>query len=155
MKTVLVQMADQAWTAEAMNLACAMVRIEGGRVILLQLIYTPHPGWLGTDYQGIGMGIAQWDALKSYKATAEQFGVELIVQPMQYNTLADALVQAAAEVGAVAVFARLPKSRVARWRRLQMFWLEHQLQSQRRQLHTLEQPINARWTPSVTAQAAP
>jgi hypothetical protein len=153
MKTILVQMADREWTAQAVCLACAMARKENARVLLLRLVYTQHPGWLGTDYQQLGMTLDEWDALKSYKEMAAGSGVELIAQPMQYNTLIDALAQAADEVNALVVFARVPQSRIPHWRGLQLFWLENHLHAARRQLYTLDTPVEDVWSPRVTADA--
>ena len=52
MNKILVQMAEENWTMEALHLACALARNSNSQVVLLQLIQVPNPSLLGTSLSG-------------------------------------------------------------------------------------------------------
>jgi hypothetical protein len=140
MKTLLVQMSDRVWTEEALHVACAMAHSFDGTVVLLRMMKTEHYSWLGTDFGSESFSPEESNLLWSYKAIAEKYGVELFVQPMQWIDYVDALVQAADELDADAVFAHVPASVMPLWRRFQSWDLRRQLGQRRRVLYTLDQP---------------
>lgn len=149
MKTLLVQMADRAWTEAALHVACAMARSseDGGTVVLLRMIETQHYSWLGTEF-AYGTDTPEASStLWAYKAIAEKYGVTLCVEPMQWITFVDAMVQAADALDADAVFARVPESSIPLWQRYQTWDLRRQLQGRKRALYTLDKPAHTTATP--------
>ncbi len=125
MNTILVQMSEKCWTMEAMHLSSALARSIDGKIVLLRLVLANNPGLLGW---GISSPTAQENRLiEEYAMIAEDYDVEFWVQPMQYVTQIDALVQAVEILGASVLFADIPQSRVPYWRQLRLWSLRHQL----------------------------
>jgi len=155
MKTVLVQMADKKWTMQALHLACALARNNHAEVIVLRLMPVHNIGLLGSELGNVSPSDDEYEDLDLYGQIAEDYGVSMRVQPMQYTTLVDAIDQAAEFVGAQAVFAKLPKNAVQYWRKFQLWNLGRSLASRGCQLYTLDQSTTEiEWTPSVTVKAA-
>ncbi len=140
MKTILVEMADRPWTEAALHIACAMAHSYSGSVVLLRMIETQHYGWLGTDFGLESFSPEESSLLWACKAIAEKYGVDLCVQPMQWMTYVEALVQAADEMEADAVFAQIPASSIPLWHRFQTWDLRRQLGQRQRTLYTLDKP---------------
>jgi len=150
MYTLLVQMADEQWTMSALHLACALARNVGGKVVLLRLMQVQHPSYLGTAFGDRSPSETEYHDLKEYAATAEDYGLQLTVQPMQCATTLDAVADAAEQLDAFAVFAHVPESRIPYWRQFQIWNIERRLNAQNRQLFTLDQPIDyVKWMPSI------
>jgi len=135
MNTVLVQNADREWTMKAMHLACAVARNTGSSLVLLHLIPVKNPGLLGSPVGLDSLSRLEEANLKEYGMIAEDYGVKLVLQPMQYLSLIEALVQAAENVNAHAIFARLPEHSFQFWNRFQRWSLRRQL---RCPLYTLD-----------------
>jgi hypothetical protein len=155
MTTLLVQMADAAWTMDAMHVASTLARTAGTNVTLLHLIPVTHPSYLGTTFGTTAPSERDYQLLHQIAETAEDYGVELTIQPMQYVSLVEAVAEAAETLDADVVFARIPASRIAFWRRFQIWNLDRLLRRERRQLVTLDLPIESiRWIPSITVKAA-
>ncbi len=140
MKLIVVQMSDAHWTMEAMHLASALARRVDGKVVLLHLALANNPGLLG-------WGIAaptedEQRRFDEYAAIAEDYGVEFCVQPMQYTSRTDALIQATQQLNAFVLFAQPAKSYFRVWGRFQRWNLKRQLGCCR--LHTLseEEPLS-------------
>lgn len=139
MKTILVQISASRWTLQAVHLACSLARNNDARVILLRLIPVYHPGYLGTEFVDSAMTPQEYKDITTYSATAEDYGVMMTIQPMQYLTALDAVVNAAEQVKADIVFARVPASRISYWHKFQIWNLQRRLVPARRQLYTLDQ----------------
>jgi len=155
MKTIMVYMADHTWTSQALHLACAVARNTGTDITLVRTMPVQHVSWLGTELGEMPLTPGDYQALREYQATAEDYGVNFCVQSMQCISLADALVEAADQLDAAMVFATLPEYSLSYWRKFQLWTLHRRLAAHQRQLHTLEQPLNvAAWTPSITVPAA-
>ena len=156
MYTILVQMADEKWTMEAMHLACALARSVGAQVALLRLIQVTHPSYLGTPFGNKPPDKTEYQRLKEYTATAEDYGAELTLCWMQCISSLDAVVEAADSLDATIIFARIVPTRFAIWRRFQVWNLKRRLMMKRRQLFTLDEPASVmEWTPSITVKAIP
>jgi hypothetical protein len=154
MKTIMVSMADHAWTSQAMHLACAVARNSGMEINLVRMMSVQHLLWLGMELGEVPPTREEYKALRDYQATAEDYGVNLCFETMQCVSLADALVDAADQLDAEMVFATLPENNLTYWRRFQLWMLGRRLAAKHRQLHTLEQPVKgAAWAPSVTVHA--
>jgi hypothetical protein len=148
-------MAHPDWTLQALHLACAMARNTGVDVTLMRMIPVQHYGWLGTE-MGNQIPTAQdFRLLNEYEKTAETYGVELTVVPMQYVSLKEAIVQAAHHLEAKAVFATLPQSSVAYWRKFQMWDLQRQLGARQFPLYSLEPHYSAEGRVASVAIPAP
>jgi len=154
MPTIMVQMAHHDWTLQALHLACAMSRNYKADVTLVRMLPVQHIGWLGTDYAHTPPTPEEYRHLQQYQATAHDYGVELSVIPMQYISLKEALVDAANELDAMAVFATLPRSGVSYWRKFQSWDMQRHLAAHHRMLYTLEQPsTNVERVPSIAIPA--
>jgi hypothetical protein len=155
MKTIMVQMADRKWTMQALHLACALARNNHAEVVLLRLTPVKNLGLLGSELANVPPSDDEYEDLGRFGQTAEDYGVPMRVQPMQYTTLIDAIDQAAEFLGAQAVFAKLPQNAIPYWRKFQVWSLSRSLASRCCQLYTLDEPTtDVEWTPSVTVKAA-
>lgn len=152
---ILVQMSDFEWTLQAMHLACAMARNTHSGLALLHLMPVANPALLGTEVGVTPPATSERRRLNEYAMIAEDYGVDLALQPMQYESVTDALVQAAEHVGASVVFAHLSASGLPFWQRFRVWNLRRQLAAQGCRLFTLEQPeLTGEWTPSVSLKAS-
>jgi hypothetical protein len=138
MTTILVQIADEKWTMQAMHLACAMARSTTSTIALLDLIPIQTPFLLGAELNTLRPKHEEQDAIEEYALIAEDYGVEVVLQPMQYESLSAALVQAAEMLNASNIFAYLPHSAVPLWNRFQLWNLQRQLSNHKCKLITLE-----------------
>jgi hypothetical protein len=150
MEPILVQMATDEWTMQALHLACAIARNNDTQVALLRLIQLEHASYLGTCMGDRQPNHDEYQRLREYAATAEDYGIELTVQSMQCLTLLDAVVQAAEQLNAQLVFAHVADSRIPYWHQAQVWNLERRLHSEGRQLFTLEKPVTVNWRPPTT-----
>jgi hypothetical protein len=139
MKTVLVQIADQPWTMQAMHLACALARNTGGSVVLLRLMQVRTAYLLGSDLGIASPTDAEMDAISEYSMVAEDYGVKITLQPMEYESFSVAVVQAAEHFNAIALFASLPDNPISIWKRFQSWNIRRQLNAQKCQFFTLTQ----------------
>jgi hypothetical protein len=138
MKTILVQFAEACWTSEAITQACIVARNSQARVIVLRLMQMPHAGYLGTDFGFVPTTARERTRLEDYRATAEDYGVELVTEAMQCISSFDALIQAVDHFGAEIVFAHFPRSWIPYWQRFQV-WRAGQFLGSK--LVTLDQPM--------------
>ena len=143
METILVQMADSQWTEAALHLACAMARNTKAEIILLRMIETQHMSWLGTAYGADAFSPEENALVWQYKTIAKRYGVELSIEPMQWLTYVDALVEASDLLNAKVIFASVPESRLPFMRKFQTWDLRRQLAQRQRTLYTLDAPTNS------------
>jgi hypothetical protein len=154
MVTILVQMAEEKWTMEAMHLACALARGSGAQVALLRLIQVQHPSYLGTSFGNKPPNQREYHRLNEYSATAEDYGIALDIHAMQCLSATDAVVEAVDHLQADIVFAHVASIRISYWRRFQVWNLGRRLASKRCQLFTLDQPVGfIEWMPTITVKA--
>ena len=154
MKKIMIQVADERWTMEALHLACAMARDGESVISLVRFMEVGHPSYLGTNMGYIAPTQQEYRELQEYQATAEDYGVELDVCSIQCLSALDVIAQAAHELEADVVFVRVPESSIPSWRKMQRWTLERSLKGQHCQLYTLDQPANVtEWVPSVTVKA--
>ena len=155
MKNIMVQVSNKSWTMEALHLACAMARDSDTTITLVRFMEVGHPSYLGTSMGNIAPTPQEYQELQDYQATAEDYGVELDVRSIQCLSPLDVVAQAADELEADVVFARVPEHAIPYWRKFQIWNLERGLKSQARQLYTLDKPANiTEWVPSVTVNAS-
>ncbi len=151
---ILVQISNKQWTMQAMHLACAMARNTHSSVTLLNLMRVRSPALLGTELGVVPPTTQEHQDLHEYVMVAEDYGVEIILQPMQYDDIAEAIIQAADYADASVVFAHLPESVFPFWKKFQTWNLRRELLAQGRQLYILDTNEKAdEWVPSVSLKA--
>lgn len=148
---ILVQIADRAWTLEALHCACLLARQTAARIALVKMIPVQHPGWLGTDAGYMNFTPAEQADFADYQATIEDYGVAFTALTLQYVTLAEALIQAAEYVNAQVVFARIPEYGIPLWARFQHWTLQRTFVRQGRQW--IQHPVYATSAGSVLVEA--
>lgn len=143
MNTIIVHMGENSWTGQALHLACALARNTGAEIALLRLIPVQHMRWVGTDMVNNDVTSEEYELLRGYAATAEDYGVTMALTNMQYQSgLGEALADAADNLNASVVFAALPESTIPYWHQLQTWLLERRLTGAKRTLYTLEREAN-------------
>ena len=154
MKKIMVQVANKSWTMEALHLTCAMARNSETTITLVRFMQVGHPSYLGTNMGNIAPTPQEYQELRDYQATAEDYGVELEIRSLQCLSPLEVMAQAAEELEASVVFARVPESSIPYWRKFQLWNLERSLKGQGCDLYTLDKPANVtEWVPSVTVKA--
>jgi hypothetical protein len=135
---IMVQMRDRKWTLAALHLACAVARNSETSVVLIRMVQVQHIQWLAMDLEVEPPSYQEVQDLDEFCATAEDYGVQLIIQTFRYATLLGAISDAADYVNARIVFATLPNYHFKPWRKLLMWDLSRRLRHHQRQLCTLE-----------------
>jgi hypothetical protein len=108
MSPILIQMAERQWTLHALHLACAVSRNQGDAIVLLRLINVDHLSYLGANFGDYPLNATEINDLNEYLATAEDYGVQLTMQPMQCTDPVEAMAQAAQFLRAGIIFAYIP-----------------------------------------------
>jgi hypothetical protein len=153
--TVLVVPGDREWTSKSLHLACAMARSHGGEVKLVKMVAAGHPALLGSPEGLRNVTADDRLALAELAATAQKYNVPAEVILCAYANYAHALVSAVEQLGASALFAALPPSRLPFWARYQRRRVEGLLGRRGCTLHTVEPaggPLE--WAPSATHVSA-
>jgi hypothetical protein len=130
----MVQIADRAWTLEALDSACWLARQTGAAIALVKMVSVQHPGWLGTELGYLNYSVQDRLDLAAYRDTIEDYGLSFTVHLFQYVTLVNALVQAAEQVKAQVVYATVPTSIIPYWPEFQGWLLRRNLSRQGRRL---------------------
>ncbi len=152
MNTILIQMADERWTLQALHLACAMARPDRAKIVLLRLMQVYQPSYLGSEFGTTVPSEQEYRNLRAFATIAEDYGVELSVESMQCLSPLQAVAEAAGYLQAEVVFASVPETRIPIWRKYQLWSLKRQLGANCR-LYTLDQPVNdAYWAPAVSSE---
>lgn len=155
MKTILVQMADKDWTAQALHLACALARNQGMEVVLLRLMQVQHISYLGSDFGDVPFTHVEHEQLREYNDTAEDYGVTLTLEQMQCIAPLEAVTEAAEALDAEMVFMRIPESRIPYLHQFQAWRMEQRIKAAGgRQLFTLDKPRNVEHAPTITVKPA-
>ena len=131
--TIMVQIADRAWTLDAVHCACRMGRRSPAVIALISMIPVQHPGWLGTEWGNMDFSDAAKDDLEDYQATVLDYGLDCRLVSCQYMDIADALGDAAEQLDAAVIFAQLPRTLLPAWRHLQVWLLRRRFSKQQRQ----------------------
>lgn len=150
---LMIIMGDKAWTLAALHLACAVSRRGETELLLIKMVPVRHPALLGTEAGFVDFAAKDGLALAEMGATAEDYGVSVNVHLFQYANYWPGIVDAAAQLGATAVIARIPPSSFPYWQELRLRWLRLQLGRQHQIFFPLDdlQPSLV-WTPSLTLQ---
>ncbi|MBX3063582.1 MAG: universal stress protein [Anaerolineae bacterium] len=140
MSTILVQLSERTWTLRALHQACALARRTRSTLVLLHLMPVTNPYLLGTPLAVTPPSRAELKEIREFELMAEDYGVEVTRQQMQYESLAGALLQAAEQTQAMALFADLPRYGLPVWHQLQHWYLQRGLNSLNCRLLTLGKP---------------
>jgi hypothetical protein len=155
MSTIMVQISDRQWTMQAVHLACALARNTNASLVLLHLMNVRSPYLLGTEYGVIPPTRHELEDISELNRIAEDYGLEVTLQRMQYVAFTDALVQAVEHTRSAIVFLDLPENTFPFWRKLQLWNLRRQLRALGCRLYTLDEPEQTgEWMPSVSIKAA-
>lgn len=152
--SIIVQVSDRLWTMQAVHLACAMASNTGSKLVLLELWPVTNAGLLGT---GIGANTPHESSscdLEEYKMIAGDYGVPLVIQPMECESLPEAAVQAVEILAATALFMHVPEHRFPFWRRLHIRHLQHRLNRLDCHLYLCDQPAQPDpWVAAINTPA--
>jgi hypothetical protein len=136
-ETILVQLTEPLWTAQAVHLASALARNTHAKLVFLRLIWVSHLNYLGSDLGNPPISSEDYEQLREYTATAEDYGLEPVVCSMQAFAPLAAIAEAAIHLDAQTIFAQVPASRIPYWQQFQTWRLEQRLKP--RTLYTLAQ----------------
>jgi hypothetical protein len=151
-QTIMIQISDHEWTLEALHYACLLARNTSATIALVQMIPVQHLSWLGTDFGYINVTPDEQSNFAEYQVAIEDYGVEFTPLLFQYDSLAEAIAQAAEHVDAQIVFAKLPEGVFPLATRLERWMLGRQLARQQRQW--IQRPTYHTETPKNTIETA-
>ncbi len=132
--TIMVQIADHAWTLDAVHCACRLARRSPSVIALVSMIPVQHPGWLGTEWGNMDFSNSARVDLEDYQETVFDYGLDCRLVGCQYMDFADALGDAAEQLDASVIFAKLPSTLIPAWCRWQEWLLKRRFSKQQRQL---------------------
>lgn len=124
---IMVQIADRAWTMDALHRACRLGRTMPTHIALVKMIPVQHTSWLGTELGDRNFSQQDQREIINFEATVEDYGIEYSSTFFQYTELDEAILQAAEMLNASIVFATLPKSVIPFWRNIQLQILQRRL----------------------------
>ena len=130
---IMVQIADRAWTLEALHCACVMARARSAQIALVEMTPVMQPSYLGTELAYLALSESDRMNSLEYQATLEDYGVEFSLYRITYLSLVDAIVEAADYVNAEVVFATIPWSIIPFWQTFQRRQLRRRLARNRRE----------------------
>lgn len=148
---ILLIPGERKWTSKALHLACAIAQSNEGQVTLLKMVPVSHPALLGSPEGSRHVTDDELRALTDLATTAQKYGAPITVTLCQYASYTRALISAAEQLDAAAVFAAPSTSRIPLWARIQDWRLESSLSRLGCTWHTVEPsggPLE--WTPSAT-----
>lgn len=152
MNPILLVISNPEWTQKAMHLACQLANDTQSPLILLDFRLTHNVGGLG---QGVYNHPSYQDhfALRDYHLIAEDYTVPIKIQPVEYESFFDVMVQIVDEYNGTVVFAQPPKSIIPLWSTLTMWQLNYQLNKRNCRLYTLqEERLDPEtWLPKIEA----
>jgi len=146
----MIVLGERPWTMQALHLACAMARRQDITIVLVKMTPVIHPLQLGTEAGMLQLSRQDELDIQEFSATAEDYGVDFILEICQYANFIHAVVDAAEQLAVTAVFANVPPSHLQPWTQIQRWWLRWQLTWHNHQLYTLEQTGGKlEWTPAI------
>lgn len=150
---LMVVIGDRRWTNQAVHLACAIARGNGGTVVLASMVPVHHPAQLGDASGRVRFTDEDRHALFDFAATAEDYGVDCRQQICTYANYSSGIASAAEQLNIGYVFAPPFRSRwpwLARWK---MWRLRRLVQRPLFALQTPEdQPILSIGRPAVGSE---
>lgn len=128
---IMVLIEDREWTLDALNCACLMARNIDAGIVLVETIPVQHLSWLGAEWISAPFTSHQESEFADYQTIIEAYAVEFTPLLLQYTTLTEAIAQAAEQMKARIIFAKLPKSLFPFWARFQRWTLNRRLAGQK------------------------
>ena len=135
--TILIVLNNRNWMIETLHRAASLAQEQHTAITILHLMPTQHAAWLGTEFAIGSLTLDERATLRECQQIAENYGVELVLQPMQYISYVEAIVQAADSCNAQAVFAQ-PTATI--FKSLQLWQLKHGLAASGHTWMSDEQP---------------
>ncbi len=124
---IMVQIADQKWTMDALHRACRLGRTMPSHIALVKMIPVQYPGWLGTELGNRNFTEQDQREIINCEATLQDYHIEFSLTVFQYLEIDEAILQAANMLNASIVFATLPHSFIPFWRNLRLEVLRRRL----------------------------
>ncbi len=152
MKPILLVISNPEWTHKAMHLACQLANNTKSPLVLLDFRLTHNVGGLGQGaYQH--PNYQEHFALRDYHLIAEEYGLEVTIQPVEYESFHDVMIQIVDEFDGTVVFAQPPKSIIPFWSQFTLWQLQHELAKMNCRLYTLENERDTAetWLPKIKA----
>ena len=154
MENIVVQVADPQWTNQAVHLASAVARNTGRRVTLLYLMLARNPGLLGSEIATPPPTWEEQTQFQGYSSICEDYGVECVLQPMQYVSQLGALQDAAAILHARVLFVKRPDKPLSLRNRFWAWSLRRGLQATGCQLYLVDESTRMiDWIPARVPSA--
>lgn len=139
--TVMVQMADVRWTTAAVEVAARRAKEIGASVALVELIAAERLTWQGIEASEYQFSSSERENIKGYRAIAARYGVPVSVHVVKYESLTDAIAQAADDLDAESVFVTLPHTLIPFLHERQVLQLNHLLEEHYHHLFTLNPSV--------------
>lgn len=137
-----------------MHLACAMARNTHSRLVLLHLMEVRSPYLLGANVGVMPPSKSELEAIADYNMIAEDYGLEVRLQRMQYESFTDALIQLVELTRPAVLFADVSDGVFPFWRKLLLWNLRRHVTELGCQLYTLaEREQTEQWVPSASLKA--
>jgi hypothetical protein len=112
---IMVQVNEPKWMQSALNSAGALAHKSGGRVVLVKMVRVQHLSELSRPLACSQLDSQEQRALHAYAATLVDSGIECDLEIFHYWDMFGAIAEAARELGAKIVFAKLPPSKIPFW----------------------------------------
>lgn len=151
-RVMMIQIANRAWTLEALHCACLIARSTGDTIALVKMVPVLHHSWLGTEWGYMHLSRQDQNAIHDYQATIEDYGLSYVLSVFQYDTWVEATAQAAQQNHADCVFAQTPTSWLPGWEKIQSWSLQRLLK--RQGCEWIQQPVYG-GAAEITVEAQP
>jgi hypothetical protein len=112
---IMVQLDEPQWTWEVLDSACALAHSSSGRMVLVKMVQVKRFLYLGTKMGYLELEKQERQRLQAYTDWVANNGVPCAVEFFQYWDRFGAIADAASQMGASTVFARLPRSIIPFW----------------------------------------
>ena len=140
--TVMVQMADVRWTTAAVEVAARRAKEIGAEIALVEMIACERLNWQGIEAHDYQFSSSERENIKAYKAIAARYGVPVSVHVCRYESLTEAIAQAADELDAESVFVTLPHTLIPFVHERQVLQLNHLLEEHYHHLFTVNTRVH-------------
>jgi hypothetical protein len=112
---IMVQVNEPQWMQDVLNCACQSAESCGGRIILIVMERVEHISDVGSNVGHLQFDEQERRMLQTYANTVAARGIGCDVELYQYWDMFGGIAEAAREMGATVVFAKLPRSRIPFW----------------------------------------
>lgn len=148
--TLLVQMADERWTADALRVALDHAT-PGSRIVLALMLHDQFLDWKGAQPEEYQLSETEQAEIAALRAQAQAQHVPLEFRVFGYHDLAGGLASAADAVNADVVLASVPADAIPFFHDREMRHLDHLLNAHDHHLYAVEEPAvhDETWHPDA------